>query len=79
MRLDHLLSREFQSRSIGVISALNGSQVDRLRSILRSRQVGAASAKVELARLRGGEIDRRPGKAPILLVFELEFLSLFKG
>jgi hypothetical protein len=78
VRLDHLLSREFQSRSIGVISALNGSQVDRLRSILRSRQVGAASAKVEFLD-PVGEIDRRPGKAPILLVFELEFLSLFKG
>jgi hypothetical protein len=40
---------------------------------------GAASAKVELARLRAGEIDDDLANAPIPLENEPEFLSLFKG
>jgi hypothetical protein len=41
--------------------------------------VSATPAKVELARLRAGEIEDDLANAPIPLENELEFLSLFKG
>ena len=72
MRLDHLLSREFQVETFGEISALMAPRL--IVSIDTALPPGERSAKPS-----GCEIDGDLAKAPILLEYELDFLSLFKG